>query len=111
MLLIYVSRQYDTTIYQGTLSILNTLVDPGFPIGTPAVITIWSPGSANPCDFETSNARLTTAENRSSSAICTEWTPQAIANLLAVAMLDVTHNIGTEGRSRAARRVVEPEVV
>ena len=95
----------------GISSIRSTLVEPGVPIGTPAVITILSPDWANPWVTAVSIARFTTAEKRSSLAICTPCTPQAMAIRRAVRSLEVTQSIGTLGRSRAARSVVEPEVV
>ena len=45
------------------------------------------------------------------SRVITPWTPQASTSRRAVAVLSVRHSIGTTGRSRAARRVVEPDVV
>jgi hypothetical protein len=95
----------------GISSIRSTLVEPGVPIGTPAVITILSPDWANPWVTAVSLALFTTAEKRSSLAICTAWTPQAMAIRRAVRSLEVTQSIGTLGRSRDARSVVEPEVV
>ena len=88
-----------------------TLVAPGVPKGTPAVTITRSPRLAKPA-FK---AWLLAIEVMSSKFVasgeCTQYTPQTQHSRRAVDRSGVMLTIGTGGRSREARIVVDPDVV
>ena len=84
------------------------LVAPGVPNGTPAVITSLSPAAAKPSRSAMVQACETMSENFATSSVRTAWTPRTSTSRRAVSTLGVNPMIGTPGRSRAARSVVEP---
>src|SRR3954471_8080210 len=89
----------------------SRLVAPGVPNGVPALIRIVSPDRANPSLTAQWDAFSTISLTVVTSGVCTECTPHTNARLRAVVRLGVMLRMGGAGRSRAARRLVEPEVV
>lgn len=87
------------------------LVVPGWPSGTPAVISTVSLLPAMPWARASSRAWLLTCSISRIGASTTEYTPQATVSLRAVAVLGVRLRIGVAGRSREARRLERPDSV
>jgi hypothetical protein len=77
----------------------------------PAVMTTRWPFSPKPSLAVIRVEWATISSMLATSWVWTLWTPQASARRRAVRASGVRQRIGTSGRSRAARRVVEPEVV
>ena len=84
---------------------------PGVPNGTPAVMMIRSPGTANSCEKAIRHARSTISSISLASSETTQWQPHTMASRLAVSRTGESAMTGTDGRSRQARMPVEPEDV
>src|SRR5215813_5715488 len=97
--------------YRSTQAILRTLVAPGVPNGTPAVMTTRCPGSAIFSRGAIRTAWCTISPKLFTSRVCTQCAPHKTARRRAVACFEVSTRIGASGRSRAARKAVAPEVV
>src|ERR1700680_1985916 len=97
--------------YRSTQAMRSTLVEPGVPNGTPAVITTRWPGPAISSRWATRTAFCTMSLKFLMSARWTQWAPHKSARRRAGPMCGVTAGIGAAGRSRAARIAVAPELV
>ena len=84
---------------------------PGFPNGTPAVITSRSPGEAKPRCGRSAQAAPTAAPNVVTFSVYTQWVPQNICVRRAVSRELVSVSIAPRARSRAMRAAVEPLAV
>src|SRR5260370_18268188 len=93
-----------------TVAMRSRLVAPGVPNGIPALIRMVSPGFANSSATAHRHACSTISATVETSGVCTECTPHTSASERAVPRLGVMLRIGGTGRSRAARRLVDPEL-
>src|SRR5260370_1885491 len=89
----------------------RTLVEPGVPNGTPAVMTTRWPEPAISSRWAGRTAFCTMSLKFLISGRWTQCAPHNRASRLAVARFGVSARIGTDGRSRAAREAVAPELV
>jgi hypothetical protein len=87
------------------------LVEPGVRNGTPASTITRSPAFAMPWRSAMRFDLATMSSNDSTSRVWTACVPHNRPRRRAVSWLGVSTSSGTEGRSRAIRRAVEPEVV
>ena len=89
----------------------STLVDPGVPNGTPAIRMTRSPALAIPWRSAVRFDLATISSNEVTSRVWTAWVPHSSPSRRAVSICGVRTRIGTDGRSRAIRRAVDPELV
>src|SRR5688572_10182981 len=88
-----------------------TLVDPGVPNGTPAMMTMRWPAAATPWRNAILLALATISSKLAISRVRTAWAPHNRPSRRAVLSDGVSTSKGTAGRSRATRRAVDPEAV
>src|ERR1700674_5809953 len=89
----------------------RTLVEPGVPKGTPAVMRTGSPETELFSRRAARTAFCTMSLKFLMSARWTQCAPHKRARRRAVARFGVRARIGAAGRSRAARNAVAPELV
>ena len=86
-------------------------VVPETPNGMPAMMTSESPALTNPSPSAVRHALSTISSTRSMSSLSTECTPHTRASRRAVLVCGVRLRIGALGRSRAARKLLDPDFV
>ena len=94
-----------------TLRILSMFVIPETPMGVPAATMMLSPLVAKPSLRAVSHAKVLFSSSELIAGTSIEWMPQANVNRRAVSMLAAILSMEVAGRSRDARRLLDPELV